>query len=96
MKAQLIIRDRRVFADGCILEVVIWRVPVAVPPTRHGLKYRLFYGRPGERLVGYDNERGKGDHRHRAGREAPYAFSSIAQLLEDFEADVVALRGGPI
>lgn len=96
MKAQLIIRDRRIFADGCILEVVIWRVPVVVPPTEHGFKYHLFYGRPGERLVGYDNERGKGDHRHRAGREEPYVFSSIAQLLDDFEADVVALRGGPI
>lgn len=96
MRAQLIIRDRRVFADGYILEVVIWGVPIPVPPTEHGFKYRLFYGRPGMRLVGYDNERGKGDHRHHAGREEPYAFSSIAALLDDFEGDVVALRGGPI
>lgn len=96
MRALLIIRDRRVLADGFILEVVVWRVPVPVPPTEHGFKYRLFYGPPGKRLVGYDNERGKGDHRHRAGREEPYIFSSIAQLLDNFEADVVALRGGPI
>jgi hypothetical protein len=96
MKAQLIIRDRRLFTDGSILEVVIWRVPTPVPPTGHGFKYRLFHGRPGERLVGYDNERGKGDHRHVRGREELYAFTSIAQIFDDFEADVVAMRGGPI
>jgi hypothetical protein len=96
VKAQLIIRDRHLFADGCILEVVIWSVPTAVPPREHGLKYRLFYGRPGERLVGYDNERGKGDHRHVVGREEAYTFTSISQLLDDFEADVVALRGGSL
>jgi hypothetical protein len=26
-------------------------------------KYSLFYGRPGEVLVLFDNERGKGDHK---------------------------------
>ena len=34
-------------------------LPVAVPPTSHGLKYRLFYGRKNDRVVGYVNERGK-------------------------------------
>jgi Family of unknown function (DUF6516) len=96
MDAVLIIRDRRIFLDGCILEIVIWQVPAPVPPTQHGLKYRLFYGRPGERIVGYDNERGKGDHRHVDGVEKPYAFRSIATLLDDFEADVVTARGASI
>ncbi len=96
MGAVLIIRDRLVFQDGCILEIVIWKVPELVPPTLHGLKYRLFYGKPGERIVGYDNERGKGDHRHVDGREEPYVFQSIAKLLDDFEADVVNVRGAAI
>lgn len=96
MKVPLIIRDRRIFEDGAILEVVVWRVPAPVPPSTHGLKYRLFYGRSGQRLVAYDNERGKGDHRHSGEREEPYTFISLAKLLDDFEADVVALRGGPI
>lgn len=96
MQATLILRDRRSFDDGAILEVVVWQVPVPVPPTSHGLKYRLFYGRPGERLVGYDNERGKGDHRHYGEREEAYAFTSLSQLLDDFEADVVAMRGQAI
>jgi hypothetical protein len=43
--------------------------------------------------VGYDNERGKGDHRHYGDHEEPYAFTSIEQLAADFQADVPRLRG---
>ena len=42
----------------------------------------------GERIVGFDNERGKGDHGHLDGQERPYAFVSLAQLLEDFIREV--------
>jgi hypothetical protein len=38
--------------------------------------------------VRYDNERGKGDHRHIGGKEEPYVFSSIDRLLDDFERDI--------
>ena len=44
--------------------MAIRRVPTPVPSSPHGYKYRLFYDRLGQRLVGYDNERPKGDHRH--------------------------------
>jgi len=93
MKAERVIRERIVFGDGAILEMKVWRVPVQVPGSRHMLKYSLFYGRPGERLIGYDNERGKGDHRHYGEREEAYAFVSIEQMLLDFQADVERLRG---
>jgi Family of unknown function (DUF6516) len=96
MKAQLVIRDRRIFEDGFLIEIVIWKVPEPVPPTTHGLKYSLFYGQRGRRLVGYDNERGKGDHRHYGSVEEVYAFSSLENLLDDFERDVVAVRGSAI
>jgi hypothetical protein len=46
------------------------------------------YIRDGQRIVGYDNERGKGDHKHLVGREEPYAFISVRKLLDDFWADV--------
>jgi hypothetical protein len=75
------------------MEMTIWRVPTSVPPTKHGLKYSLFYGRPGQRLVGYDNERGKGDHRHIAARALPYEFVSVERLIADCLADVRSLRG---
>jgi hypothetical protein len=96
MRASLLFRDRRILADGGIIDMVIWHVPTPVPPSAHSLKYRLFYGRPGKRIIGYDNERGKGDHRHRGDLEEPYLFVSIEQLLDDFEADVTAVRGAPI
>lgn len=73
--------------------MVLWRVPSVVPPTTHGLKYLLFYGRPGVREVGYDNERGKGDHRHYRGVETVYDFRSVEQLMADFWSDVRTLRG---
>ena len=77
MKARLLFHERRLFDDGAIMEIKIWRLPKPVPPTSHGLKYSLFYGYPGRRLVGYDNERVKGDRRHLGGREPPYAFVPV-------------------
>ncbi len=73
--------------------MVVWRVPKPVPPSRHSLKYSLFYGRPGVRDICYDNERGKGDHRHFQGGETKYDFSTVEQLMSDFWDDVHALRG---
>lgn len=95
MKARLLFHERRSFDDGAIIEMKIWRVPAPVPPTTHGLKYSLFYGYPGRRLVGYDNERAKGDHRHLDDRELPYTFVSVEQLVADFLSDVRRIRGSP-
>jgi hypothetical protein len=55
MKARLLFHQRIDYDDGAIVEMVLWRVPNVVPPSRHGLKYSLFYGCPGIREVGYDN-----------------------------------------
>ena len=92
MKAEIIVADKIVFDDGAIQEMVIWLVPTPIPPKRHGFKYRLFYGFPGQRLVAYDNERGKGDHRHIEGREESYFFADWETLSDDFLADVVRIR----
>ena len=95
MKAVRIFYDRMDFPDGAIVEMVIWAVPSPVEGSEHGLKYSLFYGYPGQRLVGYDNERGKGDHRHVEGREEPYSFTSPEALVADFLADIRRMRGEP-
>lgn len=57
----------------------------------HGLKYSLFCGDAAQCLVRYDNEAGKGDHRHYGPREETYAFTTLEALLEDFQADVTRL-----
>jgi len=91
--AILIVHRKRRFDDGTISEMKLWLVPNPVRGSAHPFKYSLFYGRPGERLIGYDNEAGKGDHRHHGDREEPYSFISPERLMSDFLADVQATRG---
>lgn len=94
MKAVLAFYDKQVLPDGAIVEMKIWRLSKAVRGSTHKLKYSLFYGFPGNRLVGYDNEPGKGDHRHFESEGAIYTFSTVEKLMADFLADVRRLRGG--
>jgi len=85
--------DKFVYSDGAIREMSIWQLPESSNERPHGLKYSLFYGFPGSRLVGYDNEMGKGDHRHYENVEEAYSFNSVEQLVEDFKSDIERLRG---
>ena len=88
MKATPIARAREVRDDGSIVEVVTWELPEPVPPCVHKCKYILLFGTTEQARVRYDNERGKGDHRHVAGRDEPYVFLSIDHLLDNFERDI--------
>jgi hypothetical protein len=92
MKARQLFRYKAQQGD-VICEMVIWALPSSPQERPHGLKYRLFCGRSRECLVRYDNEAGKGDHRHYGEHEEPYVFSSLAQLLADFRADCTKLAG---
>ena len=94
MKARRIFHDKALLPDGAIVEMVIWQLPAASAERPHGLKYRLFYGRGGQRIVGYDNERGKGDPKHVGAAESAYHFTSVEQLVADFLADVQRAIGG--
>lgn len=93
MQAKRVFYDRAEFPDRAFVEMTIWDVPKPVAGSLHRFKYRLFYGYPGRRIVGYDNERGKGDHRHLGDKEEPYRFSSVEILMADFLADVRRARG---
>jgi len=64
------------------------KLPQSDTERPHGYKYRLAYISKGQRLMGYDNERGKGDHRHYGDHEERYLFTTVDQLLVDFRADV--------
>jgi hypothetical protein len=86
-KAVLLYREKRAHAGGMV-ELVVWRVPEPVPPSEHPFKYRLAFVRDGQRVVGYDNERGKGDHRHAGETETFYTFVEEDSLLEDFWCDL--------
>src|SRR5919112_1317068 len=91
-KARALINRKVIYDDGGILQIRIWSVLSPVMASRHAYKYSLFYGRDGVRLVGYDNERGKGDHKHIRASELPYAFTDVNRMIDDFMADVTAMR----
>ena len=93
MKARLIQKSKEEFAGGVIVETVIWELTGTSPNRPHNLKYRLYCGRNGECIVRYDNETGKGDHRHYGTREESYLFITFSKLTEDFLADVERLTG---
>lgn len=93
VKAELVMRERRVLEVGFV-EVNVWRLPEPLIGSTHGFEFRLAYVVDGECVLRYDNESGKGDHRHIGGRETTYAFASVDQLLNDFLADVAAWKGG--
>ena len=88
MKAVPLIRRRVVLAPDAFAEIAVWRVPEPVPPSGHRFKYRLAYVVGGDFVLRYDNERGKGDHRHFAGQELDYAFPTPEQFMLDFNADI--------
>ena len=88
MKAVALVRRRVVLAADAFVEVVIWNVPEPVPPSTHLFKYRLAYVVEERCVLRYDNETGKGDHRHIEEKEEPYTFSTPDQLMSDFDADV--------
>ena len=72
--------------------MVVWRVPAPVPPSQHRFNCRLVLVREGRRVVGYDNERGQGDHRHLRGREMAKRFIDIETLPRDLMNEVEASR----
>lgn len=88
-KARERYRRKVKFPDGSLIEAVIWELRHATEERPHGYKYRLHYCTAGgATLVRYDNESGKGDHKHIGDEETPYSFKDINQLLDDFWRDV--------
>lgn len=94
MAATGIIDSKQVWPDGTIVQVLVWQLPQPTPDRPHGFKYRLYCGRGGRCVVRYDNETGKGDHKHIGDTEMPYHFQSLSALINDFRADVRHLAGG--
>jgi hypothetical protein len=88
MDAEPLLEKKDELAVGVFQQLVIWRVPTPVRASTHSFKYRLALIVDDICVVRYDNEAGKGDHRHWGDTELKYAFVSIDQLLADFDADI--------
>ena len=75
--------------------MVLWQLPEKTAKNPHGLKYRLYYGlADGTCIVRYDNETGKGDHRHKRDQEEPFQFKDVETLVTDFLKDIEEARRG--
>ena len=88
MKATLIARRRIVYSPSSFAELVLWQVPKPVTGSDHDFKYRLAYVVDAVCVVRYDNEIGKGDHRHFGVIESNYKFLSPDKLIIDFQKDI--------
>ena len=88
MKATPLARTRIVYSARAFAGLVLWRVPASVRGSDHGFKYRLAYVVDTVCVVRYDNEVGKGEHRHFGAAESAYRFSTPERLTADFQADI--------
>ncbi|WP_306532642.1 DUF6516 family protein [Geobacter sp.] len=87
--AKLLHKRKHTYPDGTVVEMTIWQLPKPTTERPHGLKYSLHCGyADGTLIVRYDNEQGKGDHRHFRGTEEPYHFVDIDTLISDFIRDI--------
>jgi Family of unknown function (DUF6516) len=93
MAARLLYEERYIYSDGAIREMVLWQLPRKSTDRPHGLKYRLYYGLgDGTCLVRFDNESGKGDHKHAGGQEESYLLIDVETLVADFLAEIEKAR----
>ena len=88
MPAELLLDERHALNEAAFVELVVWRVSAPVRGSQHEFRYRLALVVEGECVLRYDNEAGKGDHRHAGKKEYEYRFKNAEQLLADFWADV--------
>jgi hypothetical protein len=88
MAAEPLLDERHILSESAFVELVVWRVTVAVRGSQHEFRYRLALVVGGACVLRYDNEAGKGDHRHVRDKEYEYRFKNAEQLLADFWRDV--------
>jgi hypothetical protein len=88
MPAELLLDERHVLGETAFAELVVWRVPAPVRGSQHEFRYRLALVVDGDCVLRYDNEAGKGDHRHDGKKEYEYQFKTAERLLADFWVDV--------
>lgn len=88
MKPRLLLNERRVIAEDAFVEMVVWGLPSPPAGSTHRFKYRLALVVNGNCVLRFDNEAGKGDHKHIGQKEFPYVFTTPQALLDDFWNEV--------
>lgn len=86
--ARLILKRRQYRSPDAFVELSVYGVPQPLKGSAHSYKYRLAYIVSHTCVMRYDNESGKGDHKHDGETESPYRFHDLPTLLRDFFTDV--------
>jgi hypothetical protein len=88
MKAVQLVRTRIAYSETAFAELVLWQIPKPLAVSSHQFKYRLAYVVHDICVLRYDNESGKGDHRHIGDKETPYRSTTADELIADFQRDI--------
>ncbi|RJP40630.1 MAG: hypothetical protein C4548_10285 [Desulfobacteraceae bacterium] len=88
MKALELICTRIVYSESAFAELKLWHLPTPAQGSLHIFKYSLAYVVSGKCVLRYDNESGKGDHRHYYDEERTYACTTPERLIDDFQKDI--------
>lgn len=88
MKARLQFHEKRIVVDPeagriAVAEIKIWKVPKS-NDYPSGKKFSLFLVFEGQAVIGIDNHKPKGPHRHVGDKEFLYEYVSDERLLSDF------------
>lgn len=92
MNAELLLNARHIVSENAFAEMIVWRLPAPLPGSSHVFKYRLALVVAGVCVLRYDNEAGKGDHKHMGEDESPYVFATPQALLDDFWSDAAKVE----
>ena len=86
MNAELLMDEQHVLDARSFVEIVVWRLPRPARGSLHRFKYRLALVVDGVCVLRYDNETGKGDHRHVTGKQGALQFRRPGYAARGFLA----------
>lgn len=92
MDATKLLNERIIISENAFVELVVWDLPKKLGGSDHLYRYRLAFVVDQNCILRYDNEAGKGDHKHIGDVETDIEFTTVEALLEDFWNDVEALK----
>ena len=80
--------ERVILSNRAFVEITIWKLAKPLEGSAHPYKYRLAHVVDQACVLRFDNEAGKGDHKHLNAIEVPYQFTDLDTLPADFWAEV--------
>lgn len=95
MRANLLIHNKKPLSHYEFIEIKVWEI-TEDKNFPEGVKYSMVYIRKDKnkfnRILGFDNEKGKGHHMHLYDKEIKIEFNGWKDLLKQFYKKVEKLR----